>query len=85
MAIRNLLHLNKVEDFKKFLINKGWTLQEPTNIFEIIRATKPKENTIVLYQRGGTDHVSIPVNMPYALSLVKEFIYGNNTKINQSS
>jgi hypothetical protein len=46
MAVRNLLHKNKAEKFKTWLIEKGWSIEANKGIYEVIRATK-NEKTII--------------------------------------
>jgi hypothetical protein len=52
MRNRNLIHLNKIEDFKAWLQSKGWTLEPTKDCFEVIRARKDGE-LVIFYQRGG--------------------------------
>lgn len=70
MSRRNLLHKSKIEQFKKFLISKGYTLKDSNNIYEEIRAIK--DNKIIsFYQKGGCDHLTATGR---GISLAKEFI-----------
>ena len=73
---RNKLHESKFEMFREFLRRDGWSILPVTNIYEVVRAKKTGEKTIVLYQRDGTDHATIGWNMEHALRLVKKFIRG---------
>jgi len=71
---RNILHESKYFEFELFLKYKGWKIQEPKGGYEVIRATKDGEKTIVLLQRNRTDHATIGWDMEHAYKLVKEFM-----------
>lgn len=72
---RSLLHENKVDAFKVFLQSKGWTIEKTKGFYEVIRATKKGQKTIVLLQRTGTKHITIGWDMEHAYKLIKEFVY----------
>lgn len=40
MANRHTLHINAIDDFKKWLVCDGWELQTPKGYYEVIRAKK---------------------------------------------
>jgi len=73
------LHESKFEKFKRFLTAKGWIIQENKSVYEVIRAKKKGEKTIVLFQRDRTDHATIGWDMEHAYKLVRQFIrYGRS-------
>ncbi len=74
---RNLLHQNRINEFKDFLKTKGWNIENIKGEYEVLRATKHDQKPIILYQRLGTDHATIGWNMPHALKLVNKFIRSN--------
>ena len=62
MATRNLLHINDLEDFKKWLIQDGWQLLTTSNNFyEMLRATKPgKKYPLIVYTKlEAKEHLSV--------------------------
>lgn len=71
---RSCLHENKFEEFKTFLVSQGWELHKPTNCYEVVRAKKKGEKTIVLYKRSGTSHATVGLNMEHANKLIWQFI-----------
>ena len=59
MAIRNLLHLNKVEEFKKWMENKnGYISVDVKGDYEILRMIKPKESPVIIFKGGSNNHSS---------------------------
>ena len=44
MADRYRLHKSKLEDFKNWLINDGWTIENPKGTWEVLRARKGGRN-----------------------------------------
>lgn len=74
MAIRNMLHSGKLEEFKSFLEGKGYLLLPTTNIWEVIRAKKDKELVLVYKPKDAKEHLSI---MDKDFYLVQEFLRGN--------
>lgn len=73
MANRNLLHKSKLEDFKAWLIDKGWTVQEGKSTWEVMRARNCHRNEplIVYAKKGLKEHYSI---MERDIDIVKGFI-----------
>ena len=67
---RDLLHKNKVEQFKEFLISEGYVLKDSNNCYEVIRAIKDK-NIISFYQKNTSDHIT---TTGYGIILAKRFI-----------
>lgn len=61
MANRSRLHINKLEDFKAWLINDGWKIEEPKGIYEVLRARKAgRKNPLIVYKKASAkEHLSI--------------------------
>jgi hypothetical protein len=74
---RALIHETKIEKFKEYLKYKGWTIRETKNCWEAIRATKENNPAIVLYQRSGTNNLTIGWNMMHVMPMVYEFLNNN--------
>ena len=61
METRDLLHKNKLDEFRKWLFTDGWTEEKTKGEFEILRATKPnKKRPLIIYKRiDSKEHYSI--------------------------
>ena len=56
MANRNTLSVNKLEDFKEWLISDGWRLHRTKGFYEVLRATKDgKIRPLIVYKRLDTN------------------------------
>lgn len=78
MANRNTLAISKIDDFKNWLVNDGWILQETKGICEALRATKQgKKYPLIIYRRNETDsgtdlkHLTV---LDRDLYVVKEYL-----------
>lgn len=80
MAIRSLLHMNKLKDFESWLEKQGYMiLPASKNPYEILRAKKDKD-TVIIYQKGDSkEHLSI-MDKDYAL--IHKFIMESKSKTN---
>lgn len=80
MAIRALLHMNKLKDFESWLEKQGYMiLPTSKNSYEILRAKKDKD-TVIIYQKGDSkEHLSI-MDKDYAL--IHKFIMESKPKTN---
>lgn len=60
MAKRNMLHVNKLENLKKWLVHDGWNiLPTSTNTYEVLRAVKEgKQNPLIIYSGKSGEHLS---------------------------
>lgn len=57
MANRSILAVSKLEDFKNWLIFKGWKIAETKDYFEVLRAVKEgRKNPLIVYKRLSTDN-----------------------------
>lgn len=59
MAIRNKLHYKHIEDFKKYLINNGYTIKQPKMIYEVIRATKDNDLVVIYSKLNSKEHLTV--------------------------
>lgn len=61
MANRSLLHRSKVEDFKSWLQEDGWQIEQTKGIYEIVRATKGTRKPLIVYTRDnkGKEHITV--------------------------
>ena len=80
MAIRALLHMNKLKDFESWLEKQGYMiLPTSKNPYEILRAKKDKD-TVIIYQKGDSkEHLSI---MDKDYHLIRKFITESKSKTN---
>ena len=80
MAIRALLHMNKLKDFESWLEKQGYMiLPTSKNPYEILRAKKDKD-TVIIYQKGDSkEHLSI---MDKDYPLIHKFITESKSKTN---
>lgn len=60
MAKRNVLHISKLEDLKKWMIKDGWELlQLSNNPYEVLRASKAgRQNPLIIYSGKSSEHLS---------------------------
>lgn len=70
MAVRNLLHINHLESFAKWLLKNGWKLEEPKGDYEVLRARKGK-TFFPVYRKHGSDHLPIEDRF---VGLVKKYL-----------
>ena len=61
MAVRDVLHKNKLEAFKKWLIADGWELQDLKGTYEVLRARKVgKDRPLIIYSKmDAKEHLSV--------------------------
>lgn len=72
MAIRNILSINKLDEFEDFLESKGYMiLAISKNPYEVLRAKKDSDTVIVYQKKGAKEHLS---TMDKDYHLVQEFI-----------
>ena len=60
MAKRNVLHISKLEDLKKWLVKDGWDLLPlSNNPYEVLRACKAgKQNPLIIYSGKSSEHLA---------------------------
>ena len=60
MAKRNVLHISKLKDLKKWLVKDGWELHPlSNNPYEVLRASKAgKQNPLIIYSGKSSEHLS---------------------------
>lgn len=61
MADRCLLHKSKLEDFKHWLVNDGWTIEPTKGSWEVLRARKSNhKNPLIIYDRNvAKEHYTV--------------------------
>lgn len=60
MAKRNVLHISKLENLKKWLVKDGWQLLPlSNNHYEVLRAGKAgRQNPLIIYSAKSSEHFS---------------------------
>lgn len=73
MATRNILHRNKLESFKEYLVSKGWVIQDTKGMYEALRAINPEvqKKPLIIYDGKSKEHLSIDDR---DFSIVRDFI-----------
>lgn len=73
MAIRNILHRSKLENFKEYLISKGWVMQETKGLYEELRAVNPyvMKRPLIIYDGRSKEHLSVDDR---DLGIVRDYI-----------
>ena len=80
MAIRNVLHRNKLEEFKRFLTSLNYKLLEPKGFFEVLRWKNDKgEPMPIIFNGSSPEHLSCN---NAARPFIYKFINQNKTKKN---
>lgn len=75
MAIRNLLHMDKLEEFEEYLRNyEGYMiLPLSKNPYEVLRAKKGNDTVIIYRKSSAKEHLSV-ADKDYRL--VERFLHG---------
>lgn len=60
MAKRNVLHISKLENLKKWLVKYGWQLLPlSNNHYEVLRSGKAgRQNPLIIYSAKSSEHLS---------------------------
>lgn len=83
MANRHLLAVNKLEDFKNWLIENDWQIEKPKGKYEVLRARKSTEKLpLIVYKKDKDGLVHLSVS-DWNTKYVYEFI--NNNKSNKQT
>jgi len=57
---RNLLHINKLEEFKMWLQEHGWKECPVKGAYEVLRMRHPNEKPpLLIYTRVGKEHLTV--------------------------
>ena len=57
---RNRLHQNKVEEFKEWLMEKGWEVVPTKGDYEVFRAVKYGETTLIVhFKADAQQHLTL--------------------------
>lgn len=61
MANRALLHRSKLEEFKSWLKEDGWQIEQTKGIYEVVRATKEGRKPLIVYtgDNKGKEHITV--------------------------
>ena len=61
MANRYLLHKSKLDDFKKYLKDNGWVLQDTKGPYEVLRAINLdlRKRPLIIYSGKSSEHLSV--------------------------
>lgn len=61
MACRNILHRSNLDDFKDYLITKGWVMQDTKGVYEVLRAINPEvqKRPLIIYDGKSKEHLSV--------------------------
>lgn len=60
MAVRNLLHKGKLEEFKEWLVIDGWTIEPTKGYYEVLRARKGNRQPLIIYARDNSkEHLTV--------------------------
>lgn len=80
MAIRVLLHMNKLKDFESWLEKQGYMISPTSkNPYEILRAKKDKDIVIIYQKSDSKEYLSI---MDKDHALIQKFIMESKPKTN---
>lgn len=55
---RDMIHITKIDEFKKFIQDLGFQVQITKYDFEVFRVISRGKCFAIFYQRGGTDHLT---------------------------
>ena len=70
MAARNLLHYNKLEEFKTWLITQGIEFRDGRGEYEVLQVRQPP-HWVPVYRRDHGDHLTVQTRM---VALVELFL-----------
>ena len=78
MANRHILSPTRLNEFKTYLISKGYSIEAPKGTYEVLRATKKsRKHPLIVYERisnvAGTQLVHLTV-MDRDVTIVRNFI-----------
>lgn len=59
MVERCLLHKNKLDLFKWWLSSRGYEIQPPKGIYEVLRAKKDKNTVVIFKKDNAKEHLSV--------------------------
>ena len=79
MANRHLLAINKLEDFRNWLLKNGWQIEETKGKYEVLRARKSTEKLpLIVYKKDKDGLVHLSVS-DWNTKYVYEFINDNKS------
>ena len=95
MANRHIIAVNKLDDFKAWLVTDGWQIQEPKGDYEVLRATKNgRKHPLLVYYRHDTNggkqlvHYTVAdrdmsVAIAYCKQDTRKFVNEENRKLRE--
>lgn len=75
MANRNILHKSKLDDFRTWLINDEWSINQPKGEYEVLRAVKNNKTIIIYTKLNVQEHYTVPEN---SYPIVKTYLKDKN-------
>lgn len=79
MANRHLLAINKLEDFRNWLLKNGWQIEETKGKYEVLRARKSTEKLpLIVYKKDKDGLVHLSVS-DWNTKYIYEFINDNKS------
>jgi predicted RNA binding protein YcfA (HicA-like mRNA interferase family) len=75
MADRHLLHISKLKEFEKWLLENGWEIVPLKGFYERLRAVKPSRKTpLIVYKKDeATEHLTVKdTDIKIIRSFIKE-------------
>lgn len=60
MANRGLLHIERLEDFKIWLVDHGYILVPTKSAYEVVRAVKGYETVLIYKRLNANQHFTVP-------------------------
>ena len=89
MADRHTLSVNKIDDFKQWLVNNGWLLQETKGVYEVLRAYKQGRGCpMIIYGRDTTNGNAQLVHFTVLdsdMPVVKQYLRCKKERANEQS
>ena len=81
MANRCLLHKSKLEPFKNWLEERGWTIEQTKGDYEVLRARySERQQPLIIYEKlDAKEHLSITDK---DANIVRAFLYESGLRGN---
>lgn len=80
MRSRCLLHKNKIDEFAKWLFERGWKKEDTKGFYEVLRMRHPrhKDPLIVYYRLNAKEHLTVHgVALEMSRQFVREKFYSS--------
>lgn len=80
MANRHTLSVKRLDEFKEWLENNGWQVQETKGFYEVLRAVNKEKGTpLIVYKRNNSNSGSKLVHYTVSdkdIRVIKQFLRG---------